>query len=110
MVVFPGCRPRLDLSLEVVTVQVNLDRFTGGRQEFHPVVLSDLDLVRAHGAILYGKLDGPLARRIGSGSAGLVGAQHGEQRAQRDEDQQYREKGSAQGASHGRSRLWPVPR
>jgi hypothetical protein len=89
---------------------MNLDQFIGGQQEFHPVALSDLDLVRAHGAVLYGKLDGSLARRVGGESAGLVGAQHGEQRTQRHEGQQYRDKGSAQGASHGRSRLWLVPR
>jgi hypothetical protein len=89
---------------------MNLDQFIGGQQEFHPVALSDLDLLKAHGAVLYGKLDGPLARRVGGGFAGLVGAQNGEQRAQRHENQQHQDKGSARGASHGGYRLWPVPR
>ncbi len=62
-------------------MQVNLDRLLGGQHQFHPVALPDLDLVRAHGAALYGEPDRLLAQGIGGGSAGLVGAQHNEQHA-----------------------------
>ena len=70
-----GRRPWRDLPLQVVPVRVNLGRGPLGRYpEPHPVPLSDLD--RALGTVLYGKLDGPLARRPGGGSAGFLGAQH----------------------------------
>jgi hypothetical protein len=62
-------------------VQVILDRLLGGQHQFHSVALPDLDLVRAHGAALYGEADRPLARGIGGGSAGFLGAQHSEQHA-----------------------------
>jgi hypothetical protein len=48
-----GSLARLDLPLQVIAVDVDLDRAVGREVHGHPVALADGDLFGAHGVTLY---------------------------------------------------------